>query len=82
MDGVQLQSNYKAREPLCWDSLRDSLIPQYVVLISSTAEGWKAELTLEPFCGFEPKTLGLGIQCLNHYAITSALDPKVCRFKP
>ena len=67
MDGVQSQSNCKAREPLCGDSLRDSLIPQeYVVLISSTAQGWKAELTLEPFRGFEPKTPGLGIQCLNH----------------
>ena len=29
----------------------------------------KAESTLEPPSGFEHGTPGLGIQCLNHYAI-------------
>ena len=27
---------------------------------------WKAESTVDPLCGFENKTAGLGIQCLNH----------------
>lgn len=28
-------------------------------------EGWKTELTFEPTSGFEPRSPGLGIQCLN-----------------
>ena len=39
-----------------------------LVLIWSTSEGWKAELTLEVPSGFEPRTPGLGIQRLNHWA--------------
>ena len=38
-----------------------------MLLILSTSEGWKAELTLEPPSGFEHGTPGLGIQRLNHY---------------
>ena len=36
-----------------------------LLLILSTSEGWKAELTLEPQDGFEHGTPGLGIQQLN-----------------
>ena len=44
-----------------------SLSPQeYLVLILSTSEQRKAESTLEPLSGFEPRTLGLGIQHVNH----------------
>ena len=39
--------------------------PEYLVLISSTLEGWTAELTLKLLSGFEPKTPQLGIQHLN-----------------
>ena len=39
---------------------------KFLVLILSTTEGWKAELTLEPPSGFEHGTPGLGIQRLNH----------------
>ena len=44
-----------------------TLCPQeYLVLISSTLEGWKAEESLlEPPNGFELGTPGLGIQCLK-----------------
>ena len=47
-----------------------SLSPHnFLVLISSTSEGQKAELTLEPPTAFEPRFPGLGIHCLNHQAI-------------
>ena len=39
---------------------------KFLVLILSTLEGWKAELTLEPPNGFEHGTPGLEIQRLNH----------------
>ena len=39
---------------------------KFLLLISSTSEGWKAESTLEPPNGFEHGTPGLGIQRLNH----------------
>ena len=39
------------------------LSPQeFLVLISSTSEGWKAESVLESPCGFEPRISGLEIQ--------------------
>ena len=38
----------------------------FLVLIYSTSEGWKAELTLEPPSGFEPGTPELGIQHFDH----------------
>ena len=41
-----------------------------LVLISSTLVGWKTELIFEWLSGFEYGTPGLGIQHLNHYAIT------------
>ena len=44
--------------------------PQILLaLIWSTSEEWKAESTIEPPSGFELRTLGLGIQGLNHSAI-------------
>ena len=46
------------------------LSPQeFVVLIWSTTEEWKAELNLKPPSVFEPRTPGLGIQHFDHYAI-------------
>ena len=57
-------------EPLRGGSLLFTLSSQkFLVLILSTSEGWKAESTLEPLCGFEHGIPGLGIQRLNHYAI-------------
>ena len=38
---------------------------KFLVLILSTLEGWKAELTLEPPSCFKHRTSGLGIQHLN-----------------
>ena len=44
-----------------------ALNPQkFLVLIWSTSERWKAELTLEPLSWFEHATPGLGIQHLNY----------------
>ena len=31
-------------------------LQEFLVLISSTWEGWKAKLTLEPYSGFKPET--------------------------
>ena len=46
------------------------LSPQeFLILIWSTSQGWKAESTLEPPSGFEPGNAGLGIQYSNHKAI-------------
>ena len=39
---------------------------KFSILIWSTTEGWKAELTLEPPIGFEHRNSGLGIQLPNH----------------
>ena len=64
MDGVQLPQGYSHFEeavyflPLCSQ--------KFLVLILSTSEGWKAELTLEPPRGIEHGTPGLGIQHLDH----------------
>ena len=45
---------------------------KFMVLISSTSEGWMDESTLEPPSGFEHGTSELGIQCFNqplgHYS--------------
>ena len=52
----------KVTELLQADSLFFIISPQdVVVLIWSTSEGWKAESTLEPPCGFDPGTSGLEI---------------------
>ena len=52
------------------EALRGDFLPlsslEFLLLIWSTSKGWKAELTLEPSGGFEPKTLELGIQHFNH----------------
>ena len=70
MDGVQLsQSN---RTTMKRQFTFYHLVPK-TFLYLSTSEGWKAELTLEPPSGFEPRTPGLGIQQLNHKA-TACLD--------
>ena len=39
---------------------------KFLVLVLSTSEERKAELTLKPPSGFEHGTPGLGIQCLKH----------------
>ena len=50
-------------EPLQGGSLLfTTKFPEILVLILSTSEGWKAELTLEPPTGFEHGSPGLGIQ--------------------
>ena len=60
----KLQSHYE--ETIYFSSLSPH---NFLVLISSTSEGQKAELTLEPPTAFEPRFPGLGIHCLNHQAI-------------
>ena len=37
-----------------------------MIVNSSNSEGWKAELTLDPPCGFEHGIPGLGMKSLNH----------------
>ena len=64
MDGVQLLQGYSNFEEAVYFLPFSS--QKFLVLILSTSEGWKAELTLEPPSGFEHGTLGLGIQHLNH----------------
>ena len=64
MDGVQLSRGYSHFEGAV-DFLPFSS-QNFLVLILSTSEGWKAEPTLEPPSGFEHQTPGLGIQHLNH----------------
>ena len=57
----RLQSYYE--EKVCF--LPPS--PQiFLVLIWSTSEGWKAELTLDPTSGFELMNPRLGIEVFNH----------------
>ena len=64
MDGVQLpQGKSHFKEAVYFLTLS---YQKPLVLISSTLEGWKAKSTLEPPSGFEYRTLGLGIQHLNH----------------
>ena len=67
MDGVQLPQGYSHFEKAVY--FLPLISQKLLVLILSTSEGWKAELTLEPPSGFEHKTPGLGIQHLNHLAI-------------
>ena len=43
---------------------------EFVVLTWSTMEEWKTELILKPLSVFEIRTPGLGMQQLDHYAIT------------
>ena len=45
----------------------------HLINICSTSERWKVEPTLEPPSGFGDGNPGLGIQRLNHKAITSIL---------
>ena len=67
MYGVQLSQGYRALQV---DSLLFTIqfsgFQEFLVLNWSTLEGWNAELALEPPSGFEPGTLGLEIQGLNH----------------
>ena len=67
MDGVQLPQGYDHFEEAVYFLPLSS--QKFLVLILSTTEGWKAELTLEPPRGFEHGTPGLGILRLNHLAI-------------
>ena len=60
MDAVQREFKEKAVYFLRLSSQK------FMVLILSTSEGWKAELTLEPPSGFKHETPVLGIQSLNH----------------
>ena len=71
MDRVQLPQGYSHFEEGVYFLPFSS--QKFLVLILSTSEGWKAELTLEPPSGFEHGTPGLDIQRLNHYAIAELL---------
>ena len=64
MDGVQLPQGYSHFEEVVYFLPQSS--QKLLVLILSTSEGWKADLTLEPPSGFEHGSPGLGIQHLNH----------------
>ena len=65
-DGVQLPQGYNSHffEAAVYFLAFSSR--KFLVLILSTSERWKAELTLEPPSGFEHEAPGLGIQHLNH----------------
>ena len=64
MDGVELPQGYIHFEEAVYFLPFSS--QKVLVLILSTSDGWKAESTLEPPCGFEHGTPGLKIQRLNH----------------
>ena len=64
MDGVQLPQGYSHFEEAVYFLQFSS--QNFLVLILSTSEGWKAESTLEAPSGLEHGTPGLGIQRLNH----------------
>ena len=68
MDAAQMSQIYKAtyEETIYFSPLS---LHNFLVLISSTSEGHKAESTLEPPTAFEPRFPGLGIHCPNHQAI-------------
>lgn len=68
MDAAQMSQSYKAtyEETIYFSPLS---LHNFLVLISSTSEGHKAESTLEPPTAFEPRFPGLGIHCPNHQAI-------------
>ena len=59
MDGVQLSQGYSHFEKAVYFLPFSS--QKFLVLILSTSERWKAELTLEPPSGFENGTPGLRI---------------------
>ena len=64
MDGVQLSQGYSNfKEAVYFLPLSSQ---KSLVLILSTMEGWKAELTLKPPNSFEHGIPGLKIQPLNH----------------
>ena len=64
VDGLQLpQGYYHLEEAVYFLPLSSQIL---LVLILSTSEGWKAELTLESPNGFEHGTHGLEIQHFNH----------------
>ena len=44
-------------------------LQEVLEFIWSTLEGWEAKLLLEPPSGFELRTQGFGIQCLNQQGI-------------
>ena len=67
MDEVQLHQGYSHFKETVYFLPVSS--QKCLVLILSTLEGWRAELTLEPPSGCEHGTPGLGIQRLNHEAI-------------
>ena len=64
MDGVQLPQGYSHFEEAVYFLPFSS--QNFLALILSTSEEWKAESTLEPPSGFEHRTPGLVIQRLNH----------------
>ena len=64
MDGVQLSQGYSHFEEVVY--FLPFISQKFLVLILSTSEGWKAELSLEPPSGFEHGTPGLGVQRLKH----------------
>ena len=64
MDGVQLPQGHSHFEEAVYFLPFSS--QKFLLLILSTSEGWKAELTLEPPSGFEHGTPGFIIQHLNH----------------
>ena len=59
MDRVQLPQDYSHYEEAVYFLPFSS--QKFLVLVLSTSEGWKTELTLEPPCGFEHGTPGLEI---------------------
>ena len=63
MDEIHLPQGYSHFEEAVYFLPLSS--QKFLVLILSTLEGWKAESTLEPPCGFEHGSLGLGIQRLK-----------------
>ena len=63
MHGVQLPQGYSLFEEAVYFLPFSS--QNFLVLILSTSEGWKAESTLEPLSGFGHGTPGLVIQRLN-----------------
>ena len=64
MDGAQLPQGYSHFKEVVYFLPLSS--QKFLVLILSTSEGWKTELTLEPPIGFENGTPKSGMQCLNH----------------
>ena len=80
MDGVKLSQEYRATIRRQFSFIFKSLGVPGTHFID--LERIKAESTLKPLTGFEPKTPWFGIRHPNHYATASALDPKVLRSNP